>query len=349
MKWPLPSSIIAPGRDLARRPLSAVWSALARVAFAVGLMIAAAFPSQSQQWRWSYDSSGNLLIQALETSLPPEILGQPVAQVAELGDVVTFSVVLAATAGVSYQWYFRGATVPGANADTLFLSNVGTTNEGQYSVVVANSFGSVTSAPVPLMIDSLGGGMPDSWQSLHFGTIGVNPLGDADGDGVSNLDEFFEGTDPSDPRSFKPRLQVQSTAHGHVNASPGLPYYSLGQYVTLTAVADPFSTFQGWGGAVHGLKTQISVLMDGHKSVTASFSVAVAPPVFESINVINGNLGLTWSAVPGRAYQLQYRTDLQQGAWVNLGGINIASGPTLTIYDPLGLDPQRFYRVGLLP
>jgi hypothetical protein len=39
-------------------------------------------------------------------------------------------------------------------------------------------------------------GMPDAWELMHFGTIGNDPNGDPDYDGLSNLSEYLYGTDP---------------------------------------------------------------------------------------------------------------------------------------------------------
>ncbi len=43
--------------------------------------------------------------------------------------------------------------------------------------------------------------LPDRWQMLYFGDTGVDPYGDEDGDGLTNLQEFLNGTDPTNPDS----------------------------------------------------------------------------------------------------------------------------------------------------
>jgi len=45
-------------------------------------------------------------------------------------------------------------------------------------------------------IDSDAQGLPDWWQLQYFGTTGVDPYGDADGDGWNNIQEFRNGTSP---------------------------------------------------------------------------------------------------------------------------------------------------------
>jgi len=50
----------------------------------------------------------------------------------------------------------------------------------------------------PSSEDSDHNGLADEWERRYFGGIGVNPLGDPDRDGRTNLQEFTEGTDPKD-------------------------------------------------------------------------------------------------------------------------------------------------------
>ncbi len=61
-----------------------------------------------------------------------------------------------------------------------------------------------------------------------------------------------------------------------------------------------------------------------------------------------GTLNFTWTAVPTYSYQVQYKTNLAQPAWLNLGSPITATGPTVTSSDSLA-SSNRVYRVKLLP
>jgi len=50
---------------------------------------------------------------------------------------------------------------------------------------------------IPGGADSNGNGLPDAWQRTYFGTLGVDPNADPDGDGMSNKQEYIAGTNPT--------------------------------------------------------------------------------------------------------------------------------------------------------
>jgi hypothetical protein len=51
-----------------------------------------------------------------------------------------------------------------------------------------------------------GNGLPDGWELLHFGHLGVDPNADPDHDGTTNLMEYLAGTNPKDAASvFRPQ------------------------------------------------------------------------------------------------------------------------------------------------
>ena len=89
---------------------------------------------------------------------PLQITRQPQTQLAYLGDSVSFSVATFGSLPVSYQWRKNGRTVSdggslsGSNARTLVVTNVAITDAANYSVVVSNASGAVTSVSAALQI-----------------------------------------------------------------------------------------------------------------------------------------------------------------------------------------------------
>ena len=76
---------------------------------------------------------------------------------------------------------------------------------------------------------------------------------------------------------------------------------------------------------------------------------AVIQPVIKPITLFTGGVALTWNTFVNVLYQLQYKTNLTQASWVNLGSPITASGGSVTVSNFVGSDPMRFYRVGLQP
>src|SRR5581483_437300 len=77
-------------------------------------------------------------------------------------------------------------------------------------------------------------------------------------------------------------------------------------------------------------------------------SISAPPPVFQSVRQTNGTVTFTWSATAEQIYQVQYKTDLNAGNWINLGNALGATNGTLSASDAM-TNLQRFYRVVLLP
>jgi hypothetical protein len=91
---------------------------------------------------------------SVNTPVAPSINTQPQNQTVTEGQGASFSVTAAGTPPLSYQWYFN-TNSPLANAtnSTLGLSGVSTNDAGGYSVVVANNYGSITSAIASLTVN----------------------------------------------------------------------------------------------------------------------------------------------------------------------------------------------------
>jgi hypothetical protein len=59
----------------------------------------------------------------------------------------------------------------------------------------------------------------------------------------------------------------------------------------------------------------------------------------------DGSFKFTWNALPDVPYQIQYKTNLMQPDWINLGNSINARAATMSATNEPTADPQRFYRV----
>jgi len=71
----------------------------------------------------------------------------------------------------------------------------------------------------------------------------------------------------------------------------------------------------------------------------------VASPFFQPLTRTNGTLNFQWFAMTGLTYQVQCKTNLLQGAWVDLGSASAATNLLLNASDTIGTNRQRFYRI----
>ena len=89
----------------------------------------------------------------------PAITQQPVSQTNFAGSNVVFTVAASGTAPLGYQWrtngvgLVNGGVVSGATSNTLTLTAIGINNAGNYTLVITNAYGSVTSSVAFLTVD----------------------------------------------------------------------------------------------------------------------------------------------------------------------------------------------------
>jgi hypothetical protein len=89
----------------------------------------------------------------LTVNTSPSIISHPTNRTAVLGSDVTFSVTASGTNPLSYQWRRNSVNVAGGTSATLALANVQAANAGNYTCVVTNVAGSVTSNSATLTLD----------------------------------------------------------------------------------------------------------------------------------------------------------------------------------------------------
>jgi hypothetical protein len=83
---------------------------------------------------------------------PIVITQQPQPRMIARGSNATFQVVAGGLAPLIYQWLFNGVEIPGATNDSLLVTNAQLAQDGIYSVVVSNSYGSVPSSRAALAV-----------------------------------------------------------------------------------------------------------------------------------------------------------------------------------------------------
>jgi hypothetical protein len=113
----------------------------------------------------------------------------------------------------------------------------------------------------------------------------------------------------------------------------------------------------GWSNMQFVVKasTNITTLRFGFRNdndFLALDNVSVMPvpgPALRAPAVAKGSIQLAWTAGPGVQYQVQYKTNLTQTSWINLSSVITATMNPMTFSNNIGPDPQRFYRVVLLP
>jgi hypothetical protein len=75
-----------------------------------------------------------------------------------------------------------------------------------------------------------------------------------------------------------------------------------------------------------------------------SLATANEPTLME-LSVTADSAIVTWTAVPGQIYRVQYKDNLDDVEWQDLTGDIYAYDPVVRIEDFLDGQPQRFYRV----
>jgi hypothetical protein len=85
-------------------------------------------------------------------ALAPNIITQPVSQTNDVGASATFTTAATGVPDPTYQWQFNGSDITGATGTSLALTTLSNGNAGNYTVIVQNASGSVTSSVAALTV-----------------------------------------------------------------------------------------------------------------------------------------------------------------------------------------------------
>jgi DNA-binding beta-propeller fold protein YncE len=209
-------------------------------------------------------------------------------------------------------------------------------------------------------------------------TYTVVPLGsgwrlgiDEDAGGYLDGDALDNGVDPDNPLSLAANVPVfegvtnQMALDGQLlslainTTGPNIP----GQVYTFsltnspsTAAINPTNGIFSWvpndppGTFVHSVTVVVTDNGNPPQSAAATFSITVSdlsasPPVVSTNGIV-----ISWHAIPGLTYQIQYKNNLTDPAWTDLpGDIQATNTVALKLDSPAGTNVSRFYRIIALP
>ena len=97
-------------------------------------------------------TSSNAVLIVNTNPVAPIFVSQPASQIALAGTTVNFSALAAGTQPITYQWSKDNMAIAGATSPALSLTNVQTSDDGNYSVTASNNVGGVTSASAQLTV-----------------------------------------------------------------------------------------------------------------------------------------------------------------------------------------------------
>jgi hypothetical protein len=139
----------------------------------------------------------------------PSITTQPASQTVTVGQAATFSVATTGAPPPSYQWMKNNVATSGATSSTYTTPATSNSDNGaQFTVVVSNAFGSVTSSAATLTVSSSSGSLPTAGSIITLrntnsglcidtgGSTGFTPLIQS-ACSTSNTQQFTLTTSPT--------------------------------------------------------------------------------------------------------------------------------------------------------
>ncbi len=121
------------------------------------LSIANALPANQGIYRVAVSNDIGFAISSNATltvlTFAPVITRQPTNVTAIETTAASFSVQATGSVTLAYQWLLNGAPLPGKTTTTLSFTSVQLSNAGNYSVIVTNPYGSVTSSVATLTVN----------------------------------------------------------------------------------------------------------------------------------------------------------------------------------------------------
>ena len=254
--------------------------------------------------------------------LAPNIIGQPGNATVSQGQSANFIVTATGIPDPACQWYLNGVLISGATATNYYITSAVRTNAGNYTVVVSNSSGSVTSSVATLTYT--GNVAPVANPSTYSRPAGFALKIAITGD----LSTYWSDAD-GDPVALT--NVISSTNGATVSYDTDYVYYR-----NPNDVADQINYTIS-----DGLSTTAGVI-----NITVSTSQSVGGGV--AVALVGNSATVTFAGIPGSQYEIQRATNVL-AAWVTLYTTNAPSNGVFQYTDnflDLGgqAPPEAYYR-----
>jgi uncharacterized repeat protein (TIGR03803 family) len=242
----------------------------------------------------------------------PFIASQPQSQTVGVGSNVTFSVTVYGAPPFVFDWYFNGKTLgssaPGTNFSSCALTNVGTAQAGNYSVLVVNDYGSLLSSNAVLTVQ------------VFPPTITVQPSSQ--------------------------NVMIGSSASFNVSVTGTAPFHYQWRFngTTLLNATNAAYAIQAVAATNTGNYSVVVTNSSGSATSSNALLTVIIPPSV-TVQFWAGYPLLDLSGMLSSNFVVQYSTNLAGANWMHLLSLtNLPSSPYLFL-DSGGIgQPARFYR-----
>ena len=116
--------------------------------------------------------------------------------------------------------------------------------------------------------------------------------------------------------------------------------------LTVNLTVSPYAAPGARSITVTNPDGQSATSLSGLLTIVGGINLA---PTLDSISNSNFTSILTWSSISGTTYQVQFKTNLNDAAWLDLLPTVTATGVTASATDSSATNAARFYRVLVVP
>jgi Immunoglobulin domain len=309
----------------------------------------------------AFSAAASLIVTA-----PPVLLEAPQNQVGRPGTNATFRVVVRGSQPISYQWRFKGVTIPGATSATLTVTNAQLESSGEYSVAFLNALGSGgASATLTILVAPVFVQQPQSQTAVVGDNVtftvsgfGTTPMGFRWRRTGTTITNGIIVSTPSSSSLTLANVQPSNAAIYTVvitnaaNPSPGI----LSSNAVLTVLTDTDgdhmpdvwetangtdpNTKDGDGDNDGDGMTNLQEFIAGTDPRNPQSYLRV-----DQLSV-TGGATLRFQAVSNKTYTVQYNLTLANNGWLKLA--DVAARPTNrveTVPDLTATNSNRYYRL----